>query len=131
MTDNSQLTDQAAKLLEDLRTLLEKGGQFVLEQAPPLAKEIVAYGRIESLAEILIFGTVTLFCVRWFFTKYEDWKENSRSLDFPAAPLAAGMVGLQSCGLTTFAISCAFKAWLAPRLYLLEYVGSLLHGGCT
>ena len=130
MADSTQLTSEAAKLLEDLRLLLEKGGQFVLEQAPPLAREIVAYGRISNVIGMLVASTFIAICARWFLTKYAAWKEDSGSLDFPAAPLAAGIVGL---GASIFWLCCAAefaKAVFAPRLFLLQVVTGMLGGGC-
>lgn len=130
MADNAQLASEAAKLLEDLRTLLEKGGQFVMEQAPPLAKEWIVWGRIWNTIESLCWACLVFVCARWFIVKYAAWKEDSGSYDFPAAPLAAGAVGLLSSMAFLYSMSYTTMAYFAPRLYLLKSLLNMAGSGC-
>ena len=129
MSDSTQLTDQAAQLLGDLRKMLEAGGQFVVEQAPPLAKEMLTYGRFYNLVELALEIAIFTVGVRWYIKKFAAYKKESSNYDFPARPLAFGAITGLSCLAGFFTLSGLAKAWLAPRLYILEYVTSLLPGG--
>lgn len=130
MSDTTQLTNEAANLLSDLRAMLEKGGQFVMEQAPPLAKEIIAYGRVVHVLWILIAMAI-LFSVYKLAPKVRDaWEE----MDNIVMGLGGGgycLIGTVGSLITILLnVEAAVKVWFAPRLYLLDYVMSALHGGC-
>src|SRR3990167_4307423 len=148
MTDTSQVVEQSAKLLEDLRLMLEKGGQFVMEQAPPLAREIVLYGRIANLL-YCVLGVVMFWMGVRVFTRmipfmnskrptgnngdYRNqwWFEQSTwNLSFVIQAALRSIGGL--IGFLAFVcnIECLILAWVAPRLYLLNYVTRAIHGGC-
>ena len=129
MADTTALSDQTAKLLEDLRTMLEKGGQFVLEQAPPLAREVVAFGRAtETMYVVLAIAGLTLAIYklakngkRWFDAS--DDAPHGGFLLFVPMTIVSALTFL-------FSINDCLMAWAAPRLYLLKYVAHAIHGGC-
>ena len=123
-----ELISESAKLLEDLRVMLEKGGQFVVEQAPPLAKEIVAYHRIIDplyvVAGLLLMASSVLLIKRV--------KRAWRDLDSEFAGVGGMLYCFIAmiCGFGMFA--CNFESsimvWVAPRLFLLDYVRHFIGG---
>ena|SRR3990167_5546285 len=149
MTDTSQVVEQSAKLLEDLRLMLEKGGQFVMEQAPPLAREIVMYGRIANLlwcvcgAILFWFGVRVLTRMVPFMNSKRPTGRNGEhrndqwtydELWRPAFIIQAALRGIG--GVVGFVVFITYIEWLilswaAPRLYLLKYVTNALRGGCN
>lgn len=120
------LNSEASKLLEDLRLLLEKGNQFVLEEAPPLAKEIVTYGRVVHILWIIIALMIAFSVYKLAPKVKEAWKDLDN--------VFMGVGGLIYCGGGTIVsvvmilcnVESAVKVWFAPRLYLLDYVLSAL-----
>ena len=138
MTDTAALTNEAARLLEDLRLLLEKGGQFVLEQAPPLAREIVTYGRVANTTSLAICLTIVAVCLHFWFKRVPKILSDKEKLSHcgelygrhVAQMIAHGLFGVVFSILAFCEMFDAIKAWFAPRLYLLEYVGRLINGEC-
>lgn len=145
MSETNQLTDQVAKLLGDLRTMLEQGGQFIIDQAPPLAREIVAFGRAYETAEMV----VCLCFVGWlarFWSKHgpamvhylatekkNGYDEVPKGGVWRVVALVTHAVAVPVTVVITVCQSRDFMlAWFAPRLYILEYVMAALRprGGC-
>ena len=148
MADASQVVEQSAKLLEDLRLMLEKGGQFVMEQAPPLAREIVLYGRIANLL-YCVFGVVLFWAGVRVFTHLVPFMNSKRptgnngdyrnqwwgqqdlwNLSFVIKAMLRGIGGLIGFLVFVCNIEWLILSWVAPRLYLLNYVTRAIHGGC-
>lgn len=128
MTDKvPQVSEQAAKLLEDLRGLLEKGGQFVMEQAPPLAKEIIAYGRAYHTIVLLLSVATAITCWVMLSRRGKAWIEWCNDNDCPHIGFFVTIIpGIVSTIATLFSIEGVCKVWFAPRLYLLDYIMSAL-----
>jgi hypothetical protein len=126
------VSDQAGQILQELRELIEKGGQFVMEQAPPLAREIVWYGRVVESLELAIALVLAVFSVRYFQRRMSRDVLFIQELDVDAA-IEHGvsrilwvclrvLVGVLSSIDFCFQIRPCILAWVAPRLYLLEYL---------
>jgi hypothetical protein len=121
------VASEAAKIMEDLRTLLEKGGEFVASQAPPLAQEIISFGRVwhpmMALLPILIYAVIMW---KWIPRIRRGWEHYEDEFSVIAGPLFGVIGGLASLVSLMANLEPAIKAWVAPRLYLLDYVKSLL-----
>src|SRR3990167_4090292 len=149
MTDTSQVVEQSAKLLEDLRLMLEKGGQFVMEQAPPLAREIVLYGRIANLLYCVLgvvlfwIGVRVLTHMIPFMNSKEPTGNNGNYRNqwwaeqeiwrpgFIVQAILRGVGGIFGFVVFICNIEWLILSWAAPRLYLLKYVTRAIHGGCN
>ena len=69
------MDERLSKLLDNLVSLLEKTGEFVIEQAPPLAREIIAYGRaLETTAVVLPLLITICLSIYWFKWSKRDFK---------------------------------------------------------
>lgn len=126
--------DEATKLLADLREMLEAGGRFVLEQAPPLAREMVVYGRayhtiavIVSMALIAIgMYILAVLAPRWCANEKNRNKSNELRSQFVirialSVPVTIG-------GIVVFLdnISQLIMAWTAPRLYIVSCIRRMM-----
>lgn len=129
MPDPTTMTTEPSKLLEDLRVLLERGGQFVLEQAPPLAKEIIWFSRINSTAQVLLAAILLWWLLKQVLPRvlkaFDAMKEPVLGLGGTAA-LLAGVPGCLIVG--SIALEHAIMSWCAPRYFLLDYVLSTVAG---
>jgi len=121
--------------LSGLINTVEKGANFVAEQTPILAQEIILFGIISNAIRV-IMGIILLIvagiCIRKIFYYINKSKEeNDTQYDnyFPHL-LVYGVIGVFSLligAVNAFSnIMQLIKASFAPRLYLLEVVQKLL-----
>lgn len=120
MTDMSEVTnEQLGQLLKYIGTLAERADGFVVEQAPLLAREIVAWHMWSNtaLAAMYFAGFVAgVWMARWLWRF--PW-EDPIHRPIAALPLVFAVA------MATAALDCvhtAIKAAVAPRLVVLEYV---------
>ena len=113
-----------------------KAGEFVKEQAPQVAREIIAWGFWEGLLWtvfhafiVLLFTILFTVVIKKMVSKGITLLGSSRdelgfALTFPGILIAAGMAAVVlyniSCIPTT--ISRCIKASVAPKVYLLEQI---------
>jgi hypothetical protein len=124
---NEQLQQQLAEYLKAIATTAEKGAGFVIEQAPLVVQEKIAYGRVVETATLVaaLAGAVALYR----FTRWSWTQAVADDFDNPLYFLG-GIVG--AVGVTVAAIGSVgqFNAvamvWFAPRLYILEWALSLI-----
>ena len=122
------------ELIGYLTDTLKSSGEFVKEQAPDIAQQILAYGLYERIISIVIAALV--LSVAWLILpkRLGPWKAEYKASgyrDFPKhvcgkAVLTAGSVfGALSIFLNTLGI---VKITVAPKLYLLSYLADMLKG---
>lgn len=125
----AKLNESGAELIDWLRGVAEKGGEFVAEQAPLLAEEIVAWHFWSSvfMAVVLLLGAAFVFCVSaviWFKARRVFWD------DYGPEPVLILPFIVVSLLLVFAASNCyeAVKASVAPRIVLIEYAGQAMGG---
>ncbi len=125
MDENTKkmLHDYLQKILESA----EKGADFVMEQAPEVAKEIVAYGRATSTIPVVACAVVFIAGVVACRMLWKRLPAGERSID-DMRPIAlfALVPSLLSVVVAVHYIDDLSKVWFAPRLYLIEYIRTLL-----
>lgn len=116
------------KFLEQMGEMLKEAKDFSLEQLPIVAKEILQYNLAVDLSW-LAFALVLLIATIVIHRKINAFVKDygSRGMDDWGGLYA--IPGLLS--IIVFIIVCneghdALKIWLAPRVYLLEYIAHLL-----
>jgi hypothetical protein len=120
-------TDVEQKLVESLDVLTryaQQGADFAVEQSPLVAQEIVYFGIVEG-AMTAIGG---LLCV-WLTYRIHKWimyAEHDRESMEEFVYIPAALLGLLGVGFVYNGLLCAFKAIVAPRLFVLERLGELL-----
>ena len=128
--------EQAKELVQWLLDVLKQTQGFVMEQAPALAREIIAFGRVYETTQLVV-AALALGCGLWYLALRlsEAVKVLNESDDSGICVpifirlMVQGMV----CTIGGFTGVCvslhdAILVWAAPRLYLLEYLGGLLAG---
>lgn len=124
-----QLDARLASLLDWLETTGRSAESFVYEQAPLIAREIVAWTLWSNLVYSLL-GILALVCagvlVRIGVRMWRTEKDQNvlgmklTGLSFPAFVLV--LVGAAACACH---IAPTIKAVVAPRLVILDYVRGL------
>lgn len=124
--------DKLNKVLDSLLEGLERGGDFVAEQAPLVVQELLLWKRcwltfgtaaLTALA-VAFFVFAVLACRRSYLAK--EYSSARESWGFAClGSLVGGVASTVACGHTAYWCS---MVWLAPRVYLIEYVRGLIKG---
>lgn len=116
-----KLEGSMSQLIDWMRSTAENGEEFVTEQAPIIAQEIVLVGRVESSIFALALGAV-LFVTAKYFRRI--WRADGDAYE----QFLSGVTLLLFGGVFTllFALGVDLAPWLAPKLYVLEQVTGML-----
>ena len=127
---NAETDKQIAEILKKGLEVAEKSGNFVIEQAPDLVKQLITYKTIETSICVLIEITLMYLIFRYFKYLY---KKNNEDSDFISDNEfhIAGMIITLLIGIFLFFvfindISNLIQLIFAPKIYLLEYIAKLL-----
>lgn len=127
---NAETDKQIAEILKKGLEAAEKSGNFVIEQAPDLVKQLITYKTVETSISVLIEITLMYLIFRYFKYLY---KKNNEDSDFiPENVFHIGGIIISS-GVAIFMsitfiadISNLIQLIFAPKIYLLEYIAKLL-----
>ena len=127
---NSETDKQIAEILKKGLEAAEKSGNFVIEQAPDLVKQLITYKTVETSICVLI--EISLMYLIFRYIKYLHKKNNEDSdFIFDNEFHIIGMMITSLMGIFLFFvfindISDLIKLIFAPKIYLLEYIAQLL-----
>lgn len=119
--NEDKILQESGALLEMFRKGIESGGEFVMSQAPAIAKEILAYQLVSSIVFAIVIGGG---CLMLWKALLRHWKAMEPDL----AGLLITLLGATTIFVFVFVLCQAttiLKTTLAPRVYLLEYVADL------
>ena len=127
---NTETDKQIAEILKKGLEVAEKSGNFVIEQAPDLVKQLITYKTIETSISVLIEITLMYLIFRYFKYLY---KKNNEDSDFIsdsefhiAGIVITSLIGIFSFLAFIIEISNLIQLIFAPKIYLLEYIAKLL-----
>ncbi len=115
--------------LEAGKTNIIKAADFVKEQAPELVREILAWNLVRSILLLVIGWTAFIWMLRWCIKdikRYNDDEENLIQTSDGMIIVLWVIVGVVGFVMGTIHVFEALKIIFAPRLYLLEYIKTLL-----
>ncbi len=111
---------------------IQSGKEFLLTQAPDVIQQLVTWKRVE-LSLYVIIGVLCLLSVRRLFKNFVMSVKSLEDSDtgINVAKMIGNLfviVGVLLLGfiLTLVNVSDCLKVWFAPKIYLIEYLSSLL-----
>lgn len=117
---------QIAETLQWMRQTMESGTDFVRDQAPMWANELLAYGALTAWLDI---GFAILVFIAAAMMLYYAFKEHDFDLIDNPIPIisgAAGFIALAiALGITHDAALQLVSIHSAPRVYILEHLPNL------
>jgi hypothetical protein len=120
---NEKLQQEIAAWLETIRTGAESAGNFVLTQAPLVVQQKVAWGRAFETTWLVI-GAIALLALLYYAKRVYAWSSKNSdegfSIGFLYTCLSFGVFLL-----TMDQLKLTLQVWLAPRLYIIEWLVSL------
>ena len=127
---NSETDKQIAEILKKGLEAAEKSGNFVIEQAPDLVKQLITYKTIETSICVLIEITLMYLIFRYFKYLYKKNNENSDFItenEFHIGGIIINFVLSIFCFFAFIGdVSILIQLIFAPKIYLLEYIAKLL-----
>lgn len=111
------------KFLVEMLQFLKAAKDFTMEQIPEVAKEILRFNLAMSVIHTLLGLALILLSYRLF----RFVKKSNVFTEFEGFAIA-GMTVSGVVGLIVFFVNIHYvlKVWLAPRLYLIEYLAELV-----
>ena len=127
---NTETDKQIAEILKKGLEVAEKSGNFVIEQAPDLVKQLITYKTIETSISVLIEITLMYLIFRYFKYLYKKNNEDSDFIGVNSFHIGGILIssGVAIFMFITFItdISNLIQLIFAPKIYLLEYIAKLL-----
>ena len=127
---NAETDKQIAEILKKGLEVAEKSGNFVIEQAPDLVKQLITYKTIETSISVLIEITLMYLIFRYFKYLYKKNNEDSDFIGVNSFHIGGILIssGVAIFMFITFItdISNLIQLIFAPKIYLLEYIAKLL-----
>lgn len=132
---NEQVQDKLASILEFLQTSIETGANFAADQAPLVVQEVLLWGfwfNFLLLVSLLLGAAicfVAAYRLRRMVSDYSLYSECPQELEevwffgkwgFPAAGFTVLLV------FAPMPLAKMVKIWVAPRLYLLDYIKGII-----
>ena len=127
---NTETDKQIAEILKKGLEAAEKSGNFVIEQAPDLVKQLITYKTIEASIYVLIEIVLMYLIARYFKYLYKKNNENSSFISENSFHFIGIIISFMASIFFFFAfiidISNLIQLIFAPKIYLLEYIAKLL-----
>lgn len=127
---NDQMKQELLAWLTSVRQLAEQGKDFVLQQAPMVVQEKITWGRatetLWAVAAFLVFAVSVYLAMkawRWVFSIPADEQDGHAVAGIFASIPAVCLFFVFMSQLET-----ALQVWLAPRLYIIDWVVGLVKG---
>lgn len=127
---NEQLKEASEQLLLNMISTLESTGEWIAGEIPLVIGELLKWTIVSEFIDflfgVLLIGVICYFVYLMLVRKYKwqvkMWKETDGIHLIPVC-LAWIIVALVS---SIFINITWLKAWIAPRVFLLEYAASLV-----
>ena len=127
---NTETDKQIAEILKKGLEVAEKSGNFVIEQAPDLVKQLITYKTVETSICVLIEITLMYLIVIYFKYLHKKNNEDSSFIEVNSFHIGGMLISLVVAIFMFIAfitdISNLIQLIFAPNIYLLEYIAKLL-----
>ena len=127
---NSETDKQIAEILKKGLEAAEKSGNFVIEQAPDLVKQLITYKTVETSICVLIEITLMYLIVIYFKYLHKKNNEDSSFIEVNSFHIVGMLISLVVAIFMFIVfindISNLIQLIFAPKIYLLEYIAKLL-----
>ncbi len=124
------MKDQLPELLDYIGSICKDSADFVLAQAPEVVQQLILLKRIEYTLALVVCAGITLYlakaAARWH-RKAGDFELFASERDFAKLCTASAAGGGSATALLTYyGLQQTLTVWLAPKVYILEYVTDLV-----
>ena len=124
------INTEVENLVKVITATISDTKQFVLDQAPELAQQVILRGRVTDTFWTLFFMLLTTVMARFSINNWEKFRVAKEYSDDKGFYLAFGILTavVAIFSLVGFGVNVGdcITSWVTPKIYLLEYLKSLL-----
>ena len=125
---------QLAEILKKGLETAEKTGNFIVEQAPDLIRQLLIWKTVEYSVYVILGISLIIYFYRWTKKVSKEMKENEYDFEdyfmdsFANILITIGQLSLLITGiiLITENLQDLIQIVFAPKIYLIEYSAKLL-----
>ena len=125
---------QLAEVLKKGLETAEKTGNFIVEQAPDLIRQLLIWKTVEYSVYVILGISLIIYFYRWIKKVSKEMKENEDDFEdyfmdsFANILIAIGQLSLLIIGMILIAenLQDLIQIVFAPKIYLIEYSAKLL-----
>ena len=121
---------QLAEIIRKGLETAEKTGNFIVEQAPDLIRELLIWKTVEYSVYVIIGISLIVYFYRWKKKVTKEMKENEYYFmdSFANFLIAIGQLSLLITGIILIDenLQDLIQIVFAPKIYLIEYSAKLL-----
>lgn len=114
--------NESANLIQELTNILKDSKEFVVAQAPDVLQQLISFTFTLDLVWTIIAGLLFVLFVAGFIYNWLEDNEGSVVICAIASIVFFILLGIASSEL--------IEVTRAPKVFLLEKLVSLSHGGC-
>ena len=125
---------QLAEILKKGLETAEKTGNFIVEQAPDLIRQLLIWKTVEYSIYVIMGISLIIYFHRWTKKVTKEMKEKKDDYEdyfmssFPNFLIAVGQISFLIIGIVLIAanLHSLIQIVFAPKIYLIEYTAQLL-----
>lgn len=126
-----ELNTKLVEILTSIQTAAGQASDFALEQLPDIAQSYVLYGRVKTLVSVAMALALLMFGL-WVINKVRQYIKGAGGLD-ESEPFfvvfgggVGGIMSIAGIVFTEGALQAAVLVWLAPKVWLLKELATLI-----
>ena len=125
---------QLAEIIKKGLETAEKTGNFIVEQAPDLIRQLLIWKTVEYSVYVILGISLIIYFYRWTKKVSKEMKENEDDFEdyfmdsFANILITIGQLSLLITGIILIAenLQDLIQIVFAPKIYLIEYSAKLL-----
>ncbi len=125
-------SNEAERLLKIIADNLEQGKEFVVEQAPDVLQQLILWQKVESLLALCFCACLFLIGTLVFYKNIKIINK-AKTIDDVASSVIivtlSGVVSIFSFVFIPVTIQAYLVVWIAPKVFIIEYLAGLTGGG--
>lgn len=104
---------------------VKQGADFVKEQAPLYAQEMINYGIWTSVFETLLYFFIAIFLIWCMVKLYKSTEDEEEAKVYAPIFLVLGICVIVMLVITSISFETLIQAVVAPRVYVVEKLMSI------
>ena len=124
------MKDTLEQGLQEVLNMLLATKDFAIAQAPDVVQQLLSFKLIANIGFTVVFfmiGSISTFLILYY---QKQWKKKEHSHFDDPAHLFWLIGTIFGYGIMLFPLYECIKIWVAPKVYIIEYISELINGKC-